>query len=207
MKTTQTALSFVTQKVGWRPKFLRTFLFFVIMTSLVSGCNKVSGNISSNGDNGSEIQSDRNELYRNDTFPYSEKAPEFPESIPDYVLADSYGYDYVRLFSESSWEVPIKELDPKRNGGASMSCQPFYWVIRWRSNNPDVIIKTAIGLTDYGKFDKLSSSKTPSGGAGYIEGSSCVVPGFRFDRAINGNRSNLVDLNFEYQIWEYKPKI
>jgi hypothetical protein len=46
----------------------------------------------------------------------------------------------------------------------------------------------------------------PRGGAGYITGYACVSPGLKFARAINGNGSNLVDVDYEYQIWiQEKP--
>lgn len=141
----------------------------------------------------------------NSTFPYSQAVPDFPKKVIDYSLIKKRGYDYVRVFAESKWVVPIEEFDPERNGGATMSCQPYYWVIRWRSNNPDVEILATTGITDFDKFDRVTKIKR--GGAGVMSGYSCLVPAFKFGGALNGNRSNLVDVNFEYRLWEYRPKI
>jgi hypothetical protein len=144
------------------------------------------------------------ESSRNLVFPYSEDVPEFPVQIKNYSLKTQEGYQAIRLFASDDWNVAIPEFNPENGGGATMSCQPFYWVIRWRSNNPEVEIQVSTGLTD-GPYDP--SDNIEFGGAGVSEGFSCFVPAFKFGKAINGNESNLVDLNFEYQIWEYRPKI
>lgn len=144
-------------------------------------------------------------LVKNIAVLYSEDIPNFPTSVTDYRLDVEKEYDYIRVFSESKWLVPIVEFDPKSDGGASMSCQPYFWILRWRSNNPGVTILASAGLTDFGKYNRVY--KPVEGGAGYMEGYSCVVPAFKFGKALNGNKSNLVDVNFEYQIWEYRPKI
>ena len=138
-------------------------------------------------------------LVKNIAVSYSKKTPSFPKSVKDYKLMKKNGYEFVRVFSNSPWVVPISEFDPEQNGGATMSCQPYYWVLRWRSNNQDVTIRASAGLTDYGKYDRVY--KTVEGGAGYMEGYSCTVPAFKFGRVLNGNRSNLTDVNFEYQLW------
>lgn len=144
-------------------------------------------------------------LKKNIAVAYDKQTPSFPKSISSYRLKKKASYDYVRIFSDSSWTVPIQEFDPNQNGGATMSCQPYFWVIRWRSNNPDVTIAASAGITDGGEFDSIY--KSVIGGAGYMEGFSCVVPAFKFGKTLNRNKANLVDVNFEYQIWEYKPKI
>jgi hypothetical protein len=141
---------------------------------------------------------------RNLVFPYTEDVPEFPVQIESYSLKTQEGYQATRLFENDDWIVAIPEFNPETGGSATMSCQPFYWVIRWRSNNPDVEIQVSTGLTD-GPYDP--SDNIEFGGAGVSEGFSCFVPAFKFGRGINGNPANLVDLNFEYQIWEYRPKI
>lgn len=147
----------------------------------------------------------KSSLSTNLTYPYSKKVPDFPQKVKNYSLIKKQGYDYVRVFSESKWVVPIEEFDPERNGGATMSCQPYYWVLRWRSNNPDVEILTSTGITDSNDFDRVTKIKR--GGAGLMSGYSCLVPAFKFAGTINRNQSNLVDVNFEYRLWEYKPKI
>jgi hypothetical protein len=144
------------------------------------------------------------EQSRNTTVKFKEDIPEFPQKVRNYALDIQEGYQKVRLFENLEWVIPIAEFNPDEGGSATMSCQPYYWIIRWRSNNPDVEISVSTGLTD-GSYSPLDD--VARGGAGISEGYSCVVPAFKFGRAINGNRANLVDLNFEYQLWNYKPKI
>lgn len=132
---------------------------------------------------------------------YSAKSPNFPKSLSKYSLVEKKANQTIRVFEGDSWSVPIAQLDPVRDGGATMSCEPFYWIIRWQSANKDVLIKTTAGITDFG-FDPVYKVKI--GGKGYMEGNSCVVPAFSFARAINGNRANLTDIYFEYTIWKSK---
>ena len=144
-------------------------------------------------------------LVKNVTVPYSKSVPNFPKSVKDYKLYIQEPYSRVRIFQgDKKWVVPIPEFDPEQNGSASMSCEPYFWVLRWRSNNPDVLVQIATGITDFG-FDPLGKAK--SGGGGYSSGYSCSVPAFKFHKTLKNNKSNLVDVNFEYQIWQYKPRI
>jgi hypothetical protein len=144
-------------------------------------------------------------LVKNEAFPFSQTAPAFPTQVPDYVLQEQKRPDPIRLFRGDGWVVPIKQFDPERGGTATMSCQPMYWVLRWRSNNPDVTVRASAGLTDAGEFTKIRP--TTQGGTGLMEGQSCVAPAFKFGRGLRGNQANLVDVNFEYQIWKSQPKI
>jgi len=144
-------------------------------------------------------------LVKNEAVPYAKTTPEFPKQIPNYVLEEQTRPEPIRLFKGDKWVVPIKRFDPTRGGAATMSCQPFYWVLRWRSNNPDVTLRATAGMTDGGQFAKISPAA--QGGAGYLEGRSCVSPAFKFGRGLRGNESNLVGVNFEYQIWKSQPKI
>lgn len=144
----------------------------------------------------------RNEI--NNAFPYKVTAPKFPKFVKNYVLFQYKKNISIRLFQEDNWVVPIKMFDPSQDGGATMSCQPYFWAIRWRSNNPDITIRATMGITDSG-FSSVS--KSAEGGTGFLSGQSCLAPGFKFGRAINGNQGNLVDVNYEYQLWKYRPKI
>jgi hypothetical protein len=136
---------------------------------------------------------------------YSKSVPNFPKSVANYKLVIQEPYARLRVFQgDKKWSIPIQEFDPDQGGSATMSCDPFFWVLRWRSNNPDVQVKISRGITDFG-FEPIS--KVKSGGAGYSSGYSCSIPAFKFSKTLKGNKSNLVDINFEYQIWEYKPRI
>jgi hypothetical protein len=138
------------------------------------------------------------------TFSYENEVPPFPTLVENYSLEKQSEKEIIRVFENGDWMVPIEEFDPLRNGGATMSCEPYFWVMRWRSNNPETEILVGAGMTDTG-FEQ--SGEIQKGGAGIINGFSCFVPAFDFGGTINGNQSNLADVNFEYQIWKYKPKI
>jgi hypothetical protein len=141
---------------------------------------------------------------KNIALPYNKSVSGFPKSIKNYKLTKLKTFSSYRIFQGEKWVVPIPEFDPERNGGATMSCDPFFWVLRWRSDNPSVMLKVTKGITDFG-FDP--TDKVVSGGTGYISDYSCKVPGFKFDKDLGGKGSTLVDLNIEYQIWTYNPKI
>lgn len=138
------------------------------------------------------------------TYPYEKEAPKFPNSVQDYELEKQKSVESIRIFQDGGWVVPIEEFDPQRNGGATMSCEPYFWIMRWRSNNPEVELIVGAGLTDSG-FEQ--SGEKQQGGTGIIYGFSCFVPGLSFGKTLNGNLANLADVNYEYQIWKYKPKV
>ena len=139
---------------------------------------------------------------------YNKSVPDFPKSIKNYKLQKKSQVSSIRVFqSDKNWNVPIPQFDPTQNGGATMSCQPFFWILRWRTNDPKIAIQATRGLTDNG-FEP--TEKFLEGGAGYESGSSCEVPALRFGKTTYPAKKGvtlLVDVNFEYEIWSYNPKI
>ena len=148
------------------------------------------------------IPSASNDFLYSKVVPYLESTPAFPESIANYELTQVSNSQSIRIFQEDGWVVPIPELDPVSDGGASMSCEPQIWVLRWRSDNPDVTIQVSTGITDFG-YSRVS--KIFTGGAGYLASPTCQVPAFKFGKSDIG--ATLVEVNFEYEIWSYKPTI
>jgi hypothetical protein len=142
---------------------------------------------------------------KNTVVTYNKTASTFPKSVKNYKLSGTAPANSKRIFEGDDWVVPIPGFDPEQGNGATMSCQPYFWVIRWRSANPDVTIQVSKGITDGGQFDAVT--KAINGGAGYVSDYSCLAPAFKFGKSIKNTGANLVDVNFEYQIWEYKPKI
>ena len=130
---------------------------------------------------------------------YSKSTPGFPRKVANYQLTMKSVPDTVRIFQGDNWVVPIPELDQ-----ATMSCDPYFWVLRWRSDNPNVLIRITKGMTDFG-FEPIE--KVVTGSAGYASDYSCKVPGIKFGKVLAKNKSNLVDVNFEYEIWTKKIKI
>jgi hypothetical protein len=147
-------------------------------------------------------------LTKNIAVSYSKSVPAFPKTVKNYKLQEKSSVSSERVFEgDKNWTVPISQFDPRQNGGASMSCEPFFWVLRWRSNDPKMTIQATRGITDFG-FDP--TQKFVEGGAGYASAYGCEVPAFRFGRTTYPHKNNvsyLVDVNFEYQIWVYNPKI
>lgn len=131
---------------------------------------------------------------------YSSAVPSFPTRVTDYVL-NRTKRSGVRIFQGQPWEA----LPPMDHGLAG-HCGIAYWIVRWRSQNPDVQVFGGIGDTAIpGGFNRVG--KAARGGAGYITGNACVSPGLKFANAINGNGSNLVDVDYEYQIWTLQKPI
>ncbi len=135
---------------------------------------------------------------------YKKSTPNFPSKVSNYKLTMKSSPDSVRIFKGDDWVVPIPQFDPNSNGGASMSCDPYFWILRWRSNNPNVLIRITKGMTDFG-FEPIE--KVVTGGAGYASDYSCKVPAIKFGKVLGKDKSNLVDVNFEYEIWTKRIKI
>ena len=162
----------------------------------------------------------------NIAFPPECEVPAFPTAIKDYVLTKTVGAESIRIFEGDRWLPFLTEY----RAGNTMSCEPEIWVVRWRSNNPDVKVRmsgTYGGFdagdptnlygepitngdfneeTDWVAFYEPEAGEWTTGNAGYIAGSSCGQPVMQWDSNPAGN-ANLSDIYFEYQLWGYKPKI
>jgi hypothetical protein len=129
----------------------------------------------------------------------SNELPGFPTAIVDYVLselitsADSW---QLRLYGEE-WQTP----EFFENGTQMNSCNDFFWVIRWRSESGSEI-KSAGGYID--NQVNVFTDNTTQGGAGYMSGFACEAP---FLISANAPTNILEDINYELQIWKYKPGI
>ena len=130
----------------------------------------------------------------------SNELPAFPTAVVDYELeqviksADSW---QLRLFGED-WQT----VDYFADGTQMNSCNDKFWVFRWRAEASDTKIKSATGYID--NEANVFSDKTEQGGAGYISGFGCEAP-FLISAAAPTNI--LEDINYELQIWKYKPGI
>ena len=130
------------------------------------------------------------------SIPHSQTVPGFPRTVTGYRLR-SDGRTETRLFRGNGWEA----LTPLHQ--AVQSCGDFRWYVRWRSTASDVPIDAAVGDTALPGFNPVI--KPSRGSAGYITGFSCVSPGLRY-AMISGVEGGLVDVDYEYQIWErYRP--
>ena len=130
------------------------------------------------------------------SIPHSQTVPGFPRTVTGYRLR-SDGRTETRLFRGEGWQA-LTPLDHAVN-----SCGDFRWYVRWRSTAPDVLIDAAAGDTGLPGFNRIG--KPSRGGAGYMTGFSCVSPGLRY-AMLPGVQGGLVDVDYEYQVWErYRP--
>ena len=139
------------------------------------------------------IPNDPTVLAKAQSLPFSRTVPGFPSTVKGYRLRD-VGRTETRLFQGRAWEA----LSPLRQPLGR--CGDFRWYLRWRSANPEVLIDAAVGDTGLPGFNRIT--RASRGGAGYLTGYGCVSPGLRFGTAVSGNQANLVDVDYEYQVWE-----
>lgn len=132
----------------------------------------------------------------------SEAIPRFPKALSGYRASGKKDYwdrpfatrGTIRIFAGNDWE-PISDFPLTMN-----HCSDGVFMIRWRSANPEVLIATALG---YHYFGKIYATKT--GTFGYMQGSNCEEPLFKFAGALNGNEANLVDVYYELKFWQAAP--
>ena len=107
------------------------------------------------------IQPDLNKLAMVKAFPYSRAVPAFPLRIRDHVLERAAQRYTIRLFAGDGWQA-LEPLDHSTN-----SCGYFYWVVRWRVRNPDVVVMATAGDTAFPPYEIERPAVRPaSGGAG-----------------------------------------
>jgi len=74
-------------------------------------------------------------------------------------------------------------------------------MLRWRSANPAVRISTGIANNTYDQ----GISEVKTGAYGYMYGSNCDQPYFKFANTTSGNESTLVDIYYEIKFWQAAP--
>lgn len=143
--------------------------------------------------------SDPSVLSRLVEVPGGDAVPPFPTSLTNYRLTAPPASDVIRVFQGQGWVMALPNImtNDCAEGG--------YWVLRWKVSNPDVRVTITTGLSDAGTFSPVGTSLT--GSTGYAFGFTCTIPGFSFASAVNGNQANLTDINVEFELWDYKPKI
>ena len=76
------------------------------------------------------------------------------------------------------------------------------YMVRWWLANQGLRVNSTIGVPSYSgdgipSYDKELLDKTKTGAAGYMQGSVCDEPVFKFK-----GTSNTVDLNYEVEFWQ-----
>ena len=126
---------------------------------------------------------------------------DFPSEVSGFELFSQTDVLEWRLFQGDDYWVPIEEYQ----FSSMNSCADQYWVLRWKSVNPDIEIKLNVGSVMVEDF--MTGDVTAEGGRGYAAGYGCYAPGMKFGNIIGRNSGNLVDIYYEYQIWNEKPSI
>jgi hypothetical protein len=135
----------------------------------------------------------------------SESIPPFPERLSGFISEagkDFWGKPFpsrgtMRIFQGQSWQgIP--------NFPNSMNhCGSGAFMIRWRSANPDVRAQSSARYRSVQSSEISESIKT--GAFGYMSGTNCEQPMFKFGGTINKNASTLVDIYYELKFWQAAP--
>ena len=75
------------------------------------------------------------------------------------------------------------------------SCSSGIFILRWRSMNPDVQIAATT------QFAGLLNKDWKEGTKGYLIGTNCHAPLFKFHSVSNKNGSSLADIRFDVRMW------
>ena len=134
----------------------------------------------------------------------SETIPSFPakssgyrsESGKDFWANPFRTRSALRVFQGSGWSQ-ISEFPKTMNG-----CSAGRFMLRWRSANPDVLVDSATGY--FGDV-RVINSQARSANYGYMQGTNCEEPLFRFGKVLNRNQSTLVDIYYEIKFWQAAP--
>lgn len=124
--------------------------------------------------------------------------PPIPAAIEGYAPYDGVQTETVRVFAGSGLATP------SGFSGQMNHCADAFWVARWRSSNPDVVVQggRAPYDADVVEYEPDPALVSAASTAGYIAGYICERPVLLFGLATNGNGSNLVDVAIEWQYYD-----
>ncbi len=132
----------------------------------------------------------------------SKAIPSFPRIFAGFRSAngkDFWGNEFaltgsVRIFEGGGW-TGIPDFPNTMN-----NCSSGVFMIRWRVANSDVRVASTLGYSP----DSITA-KSKTGGYGYMTGTNCDQPLFKFNGTLNGNESNLADVYYELEFWQAAP--
>jgi len=127
----------------------------------------------------------------------SKYIPAFPSTLRGFQSdngKDFWGHDFVmhgsmRVFDNNGW-ANIPDFPNTMN-----HCGEGIFMIRWKCANPNVRIASTLGYSP-----DLVTVKAKFGNCGYIVGTNCEQPLFKFIDT-NGDTSNLADIHYELKFW------
>jgi hypothetical protein len=133
----------------------------------------------------------------------SENTPQFARSLTGYRQTGNVDYwDHpfpfalhgsIRVFSGNDWDG-LPDFPHTMN-----HCSDGVFMIRWRSASPEVRVASRLsGLEIAGRGPK-------AGSFGYMYGTNCEEPVFKFAGSSKGNQSTLGDIYYELKFWRAAP--
>lgn len=152
------------------------------------------------------------ELQRRPTWPQplgvytassSETIPGFPSELSGYrfeASKDFWGKPFsengsIRIFQGSGWQG-IHKFPATMNG-----CSSGVFMIRWRSAYTEMPVESS--LRSYNAVAEVDTK--PPHGFGYMSGTNCEQPMFKFPDKPNPNGATLVDVYYELKFWRAAP--
>ncbi len=139
----------------------------------------------------------------------SDSIPPFPEAVSGYESEE--GRDYwgknfpsrgtVYAFDDSTWVAVSPRLPATMNG-----CSEGIFMIRWRTLSPDIAVESSLGPYTTENIPRLEqliagrAAPSPST-SGYMVGTNCDEPMFKFSRSGAKSDSTRVQISYELKFW------
>jgi len=130
-----------------------------------------------------------------------DRIPVFPRALSGYVSEqgkDFSGKPYpvrgsISVEDGSEWKG-LRHFPTTRNG-----CSFGVFMLRWRVSDPAIRVYSTIDNP------RKSTANVATGAYGYMYGTICDKPQFKFAKATKPNWPNHVDVFYELKFWEAKP--
>jgi hypothetical protein len=131
----------------------------------------------------------------------SEAIPLFPPTLVGYRFEndkDFWGRAFpskgsIRVFQGNDWQG-LHNFPNTMNGSSA-----GVFMIRWRLSDPEVRVQSSV------RYSSKVGDTMKIGAFGYMSGTNCDQPMFKFAGTINGNQSTLVDVYYELKFWQAAP--
>lgn len=132
----------------------------------------------------------------------SESIPAFPRTLSGYRSKpnkDFWGESFnsrgaLRLFAGKGWTM-IEDFPYTQNG-----CSAGVFMLRWRADHPGTRVASHVGYSQ-----DVTYGPAKIGSFGYIYGTNCEQPMFKFPATDTGDEAGLVDIYYELKFWQAAP--
>jgi hypothetical protein len=164
-----------------------------------------SANAHPNGDPKPDAESTTRPTWPQSMGEFSAKSkdgiPSFPLELTGYRSEKGKAYEgkpyatrgSISVDRGSEWKG-LKHFPRTRHG-----CSAGVFMLRWRLSDPVIRVYSTIDNP------RKSTANVATGSFGYMYGSVCDKPQFKFASARKPNWSNLVDIYYELKFWEATP--